>query len=66
MFVGNRTSKPKQLLEEKAEAPVLEGGFWMDGIKTHCYATFDGKEAAERAMAALQGLQWPAQSFKRL
>ncbi|CAN0323562.1 unnamed protein product, partial [Ectocarpus sp. 12 AP-2014] len=56
----------KKLLEEKAEAPILEGGFWMDSIKTHCYATFDGKEAAERAMAALQGLQWPAQSFKRL
>ncbi|CAN0151666.1 unnamed protein product, partial [Ectocarpus fasciculatus] len=56
----------KKLLEEKAEAPVLEGGFWMDSIKTHCYATFAGKEAAERAMAALQGLQWPTQSFKRL
>lgn len=38
----------------------------MDSIKTHCYATFDGKEAAERAMTALQGLQWPSQSFKRL
>lgn len=38
----------------------------MDSIKTHCYATFDGKEAAERAMKALQGLQWPPQSFKRL
>lgn len=38
----------------------------MDSIKTHCYATFDGKEAAERAMTALQGLQWPPQSFKRL
>eukprot|EP00903_Cladosiphon_okamuranus_P020031 g18399.t1 len=56
----------KKLLEEKAEAPVLEGGFWMNSIKTHCYATFDGKETAERAMAALQGLQWPPQSFKRL
>ncbi|CAM9953937.1 unnamed protein product [Ectocarpus sp. 13 AM-2016] len=56
----------KKLLEEKAEAPIVEGGFWMDSIKTHCYATFNGKEAAERAMAALQGLQWPAQSFKRL
>ena len=57
---------PHQLLEDKAGAPVLEGGFWMNSIKTHCYATFDGKEAAERAMAALQGLQWPPQSFKRL
>ncbi|CAB1102451.1 unnamed protein product [Ectocarpus sp. CCAP 1310/34] len=66
VFVDTPTPKPQQLLEEKAEAPVLEGGFWMDSIKTHCYATFDGKEAAERAMAALQGLQWPAQSFKRL
>lgn len=55
-----------QLLEDSAAAPVLEGGFWMDSIKTHCYATFDGKEAAEKAMAALQGLQWPPQSFKKL
>lgn len=38
----------------------------MDSIKTHCYATFDGKEAAERAMVALQGLQWPPQSTKKL
>jgi len=38
----------------------------MDSIKTHCYATFGGMEAAERAIAALQGLQWPPQSFKRL
>eukprot|EP00752_Nemacystus_decipiens_P010538 g9384.t1 len=56
----------KKLLEDKAGAPVLEGGFWMDSIKTHCYATFAGKEEAERAIAALQGLQWPPQSFKRL
>lgn len=53
-------------MEDKAGAAILEGGFWMDSIKTHCYATFDGKEAAEKAMAALQGLQWPVQSFKRL
>lgn len=45
---------------------MLEGGFWMNSIKTHCYATFKGKETAERAIAALQGLQWPPQSFKRL
>lgn len=38
----------------------------MDSIKTHCYATFDGQEAADRAIAALQGLQWPERSFKRL
>ncbi|CAM9431774.1 unnamed protein product, partial [Scytosiphon promiscuus] len=56
----------KKLLEDSAGAPVLEGGFWMDSIKTHCYATFDGKEAAEKAIAALQGLQWPVQSFKKL
>lgn len=55
-----------QLVEEKAGAPVLEGCFWMDSIKTHCYATFNGQAAADRAMAALQGLQWPVQSFKRL
>lgn len=38
----------------------------MDSIKTHCYATFGGMAAAERAIAALQDLQWPVQSFKRL
>ena len=55
-----------QLLEDKAGAPLVEGGFWMDSIKTHCYATVEGQEAADRAIAALQGLQWPPQSFKRL
>lgn len=55
-----------QLVEEKAGAPVLEEGFWMDSIKTHCYATFDGEEAAKRAIDALQGLQWPERSSKRL
>ena len=38
----------------------------MDSIKTHCYATFGSMAAAERAIAALQDLQWPVQSFKRL
>lgn len=38
----------------------------MDSIKTHCYATFDGREVAEKAMAELNGLQWPVHSFKRL
>ena len=38
----------------------------MDSIKTHCYATFGSMAAAERAIAELQDLQWPVQSFKRL
>lgn len=38
----------------------------MDSIKTHCYATFSTRAAADKAVAGLQGLQWPLQSFKRL
>lgn len=38
----------------------------MDAIKTHCYATFTGEEAAQRAIDGLQGLRWPDLSSKRL
>lgn len=34
-------------------------GFWMDAIKTHCYATFESEECAARAREALWGLRWP-------
>ncbi|CAM9166968.1 unnamed protein product, partial [Choristocarpus tenellus] len=56
----------KKLLEEKAGAPLVSDGFWMDSIKTHCYASFGSKDAADRALASLQGLQWPERSTKRL
>ena len=38
----------------------------MDAIKTHCYASFAGEEAAKRAIDGLQGLRWPELSSKRL
>ncbi len=36
--------------------------FWMDSIKSHCYATFSSVEAATAAKKALQDLKWPVLS----
>ena len=36
-----------------------EGGFWMDAIKTHCYATFVSEGDAVKARAALYNRVWP-------
>ncbi|CAM9697053.1 unnamed protein product, partial [Discosporangium mesarthrocarpum] len=59
-------AQAKKLLESKGGAQLVEGGFWMDSIKTHCYASFGSRAAADRAIAGLQGIQWPDRSTKRL
>lgn len=46
-------------MEAKGGGPLVEGGFWMNMIKTHCYATFASEEAAARAREELWGLRWP-------
>ena len=38
---------------------VADTGFWMNAIKTHCYATFESEACAARAREALYGLKWP-------
>ena len=33
--------------------------FWMNSIKSFCYAQFDNAEIAEQTRKAVQGVQWP-------
>lgn len=51
--------KARALVMEKGGGPLVEDGFWMDSIKTHCYATFEKEEHAVRAREALYNLVWP-------
>ncbi|KAG5846233.1 hypothetical protein ANANG_G00147630 [Anguilla anguilla] len=47
----------KELLNETGA--VVEEGFWIDKIKSHCYVTYPSVEEAVAARTALQGLKWP-------
>jgi apoptotic chromatin condensation inducer in the nucleus len=52
--------KAQALVVEMGGGPLVDGkGFWMDAIKTHCYATFQKEEHAIKAREALYGLVWP-------
>jgi apoptotic chromatin condensation inducer in the nucleus len=50
----------QRLMEEAGGGKLVAGGFWMDAIKTHCFATFEAQQHAERAREALYNLKWPA------
>jgi apoptotic chromatin condensation inducer in the nucleus len=54
-----RVPELKAYLAEKAGADMVEGGFWMDSIKTHCYATFPHSDNATAAREALHNQVWP-------
>lgn len=54
-----RLPAAKELLESKGGEKLGEDCFWMNNIKTHCYATFQTEEAAARAREALEGIVWP-------
>jgi len=54
-----RLPAAQELLESRGGEKLGDGCFWMNGIKSHCYATFQTLEAAERAREALDGIQWP-------
>uniref|UniRef100_A0AAV1TD65 SAP domain-containing protein n=1 Tax=Peronospora matthiolae TaxID=2874970 RepID=A0AAV1TD65_9STRA len=46
--------------------PFVEGGFWMDAIKTHCFVTYTSSEIAESSIAALDGKLWPPENGRSL
>ena len=46
-------------MEVKGGGALVANGFWMDMIKTHCYATFESEACAAQAREGLWGLQWP-------
>jgi len=40
--------------------------FWMDTIRTHCFATFETEEQAQATREAIDGVEWPLQHGRRL
>ncbi|XP_036407628.1 apoptotic chromatin condensation inducer 1b [Megalops cyprinoides] len=45
---------------------VLEEGFWIDKIKSHCYVTYSTTEEAVATRNALHGVKWPQSNPKVL
>lgn len=57
-------SKAQKLVEDAAGEEAVR--FWMNKIKSHAYVSFTTKAAAEKVVAALDGLRWPEMSVKTL
>ncbi|XP_067300267.1 apoptotic chromatin condensation inducer 1b isoform X2 [Pseudorasbora parva] len=45
---------------------VVEEGFWIDKIKSHCYVTYSTIEEAVATREALHGVKWPGSNPKVL
>ncbi|XP_059806770.1 apoptotic chromatin condensation inducer 1b isoform X2 [Hypanus sabinus] len=45
---------------------LVEEGFWIDKIKSHCYATYSCIEEAIATRNSLHGVKWPASNPKFL
>uniref|UniRef100_H3CR72 Apoptotic chromatin condensation inducer 1a n=1 Tax=Tetraodon nigroviridis TaxID=99883 RepID=H3CR72_TETNG len=45
---------------------LVEDGFWIDKIKSHCYVTYCSTEEAVSTRAALHGVKWPQSNPKVL
>ncbi|XP_076829331.1 uncharacterized protein acin1a isoform X2 [Brachyhypopomus gauderio] len=45
---------------------VVEEGFWIDKIKSHCFVTYSSAEEAQVTRAALHGVKWPQSNPKFL
>ncbi|KAM4612223.1 apoptotic chromatin condensation inducer 1b isoform 2-T2 [Polymixia lowei] len=54
----------KELLNRTGS--VVEDGFWIDKIKSHCYVTYATAEEAVATRAALHGVKWPQSNPKVL
>nr|XP_057922986.1 apoptotic chromatin condensation inducer 1b isoform X2 [Doryrhamphus excisus] len=54
----------KELLNQTGN--VVEEGFWIDKIKSHCYVTYATTEEAVATRAALHGVKWPQSNPKVL
>ncbi|XP_045068152.1 apoptotic chromatin condensation inducer in the nucleus-like isoform X4 [Coregonus clupeaformis] len=54
----------KELLNRTGS--VVEEGFWIDKIKSHCYVTYSSTEEAVATRAALHGVKWPQSNPKFL
>lgn len=47
-------------LEEKLNVKVEESNLWVNGIKTHCYVTFQSTEESKLCKEIIEGLKFPA------
>ncbi|KAK7945129.1 hypothetical protein WMY93_000857 [Mugilogobius chulae] len=45
---------------------LVEDGFWIDKIKSHCYVTYSSSEEAVATRASLHGVKWPQSNPKVL
>uniref|UniRef100_A0A3Q0RCR4 Apoptotic chromatin condensation inducer 1b n=1 Tax=Amphilophus citrinellus TaxID=61819 RepID=A0A3Q0RCR4_AMPCI len=54
----------KELLNRTGS--LVEEGFWIDKIKSHCYVTYATTEEAVATRAALHGVKWPTSNPKVL
>ncbi|XP_062850404.1 apoptotic chromatin condensation inducer 1b isoform X3 [Trichomycterus rosablanca] len=54
----------KELLNRTGS--VVEEGFWIDKIKSHCYVTYSSTEEAVATREALHGVKWPSSNPKVL
>ncbi|XP_068593922.1 uncharacterized protein acin1a [Cebidichthys violaceus] len=45
---------------------LVEEGFWIDKIKSHCYVTYCSPEEAVATRASLHGVKWPQSNPKVL
>ncbi|XP_041848007.1 apoptotic chromatin condensation inducer in the nucleus [Melanotaenia boesemani] len=54
----------KELLSRSGT--LVEEGFWIDKIKSHCYVTYSSIEEAVATRAALHGVKWPQSNPKVL
>uniref|UniRef100_A0A3P9LXN4 Apoptotic chromatin condensation inducer in the nucleus n=1 Tax=Oryzias latipes TaxID=8090 RepID=A0A3P9LXN4_ORYLA len=45
---------------------MVEEGFWIDKIKSHCYVTYSATEEAVATREALHGVKWPPSNPKVL
>uniref|UniRef100_A0A8C8GPD7 Apoptotic chromatin condensation inducer 1b n=1 Tax=Oncorhynchus tshawytscha TaxID=74940 RepID=A0A8C8GPD7_ONCTS len=54
----------KELLNRTGS--VVEEGFWIDKIKSHCYVTYSSSEEAVATRAALHRVKWPQSNPKVL
>lgn len=54
----------KELLEKNGK--LVEDQFWIDKIKSKCYATYEKEEDAINTREALHGISWPDANPKKL
>uniref|UniRef100_A0A8D3BS05 Apoptotic chromatin condensation inducer 1b n=1 Tax=Scophthalmus maximus TaxID=52904 RepID=A0A8D3BS05_SCOMX len=45
---------------------LVEDGFWIDKIKSHCFVTYATSEEAVATRAAIHGIKWPSSNPKVL